>query len=71
MEIAQRQQALCWALRTSCDLGRLWQQQGRGKEALKLLRTIYDRFTEGFETADLRHAKALMDGLNVESDHNV
>src|SRR6516164_5896507 len=65
LEIARRQQALCWELRTSCDLGRLWQEQGRSKEALQLLRTIYSRFTEGFETTDLRHAKALIEGLNA------
>jgi class 3 adenylate cyclase/predicted ATPase len=62
LEIARRQQALCWELRTSCDLGRLWQEQGRNKEALKLLGTIYGRFTEGFETTDLHHAKALIEG---------
>jgi predicted ATPase len=65
LEIAGRQQALCWELRTSCDLARLWQEQGRSKEALQLLRTIYGRFTEGFETTDLRHAKVLIEGLNA------
>jgi predicted ATPase len=65
LEIARRQQALCWELRTSCDLGRLWQEQGRSTEALKLLRTIYGRFTEGFETTDLHYAKALIEGLNA------
>ena len=69
LEIAGRQQALCWELRTSCDLGRLWQEQGRSEEALKLLRTIYDRFTEGFETTDLHHAQALIEGLNADSVH--
>ena len=67
LEIARRQQALCWELRTSCDLGRLWQEQGRSKEALKLLRAIYCRFTEGFETTDLHNAKALIEGLNADS----
>jgi class 3 adenylate cyclase/predicted ATPase len=67
LEIARRQQALCWELRTSCDLGRLWQEQGRSKEALKLLGTIYGRFTEGFETTDLHYAKALIEGLNGDS----
>jgi predicted ATPase len=65
LEIARRQQALSWELRTSCDLGRLWQEQGRSKEGLKLLRTIYGRFTEGFETIDLHHAKALIEDLNA------
>jgi class 3 adenylate cyclase/predicted ATPase len=62
LEIARRQQALCWELRTSCDLGQLWQEQGRNNEAQKLLGTIYERFTEGFETTDLNHAKALIEG---------
>ena len=51
LEIAQRQQARCWQLRTSCDLARLWQRQGRNKKALKLLQSVYDQFTEGFDTA--------------------
>jgi class 3 adenylate cyclase/predicted ATPase len=63
LEIARRQQALCWELRTSCDLARLWQRRGRGKDALKLLRSIHGQFTEGFETPDLKAAKALMEGL--------
>jgi DNA-binding response OmpR family regulator/class 3 adenylate cyclase/predicted ATPase len=60
LEIARRQQARCWQLRTSCDLARLWQRQGRNKKALKLLQSAYDRFTEGFDTADLRDAHALL-----------
>ena len=67
LEVARHQKALCWELRTSCDLARLWQGQGRGKEALKLLRSIYDQFTEGLETADLQYAKALIEGLNADS----
>ncbi len=60
LEIARHQQARSWELRTACDLARLWQHQGRGGEALQLVRTIYDQFTEGFDTADLRDAKALL-----------
>src|SRR5262249_48969853 len=67
LEIARRQQALSWELRTSCELGRLWQEQGRSNEALILLRTIYGRFAEGFETTDLHHAKAFIDSLNADS----
>lgn len=63
LEIARRQQALCWELRTSCDLARLWRAQGRDTDALNLIRSIYGQFTEGFETADLREAKALMETL--------
>ena len=63
LEIARRQQARCWQLRTSCDLARLWQRQGRNKKALKLLQSVYDQFTEGFDTADLRDAQALLRNL--------
>ena len=63
LEIARRQQARCWQLRTSCDLARLWQRQGRYKKALKLLQSVYDQFTEGFDTADLRDAQALLRNL--------
>ena len=67
LETARRQQALSWQLRTTCDLARLWQGQGRGDEALTLLQSIYDRFTEGFGTADLIHAKALLENLVASS----
>jgi predicted ATPase len=63
LEIARRQQARCWELRAACDLARLWQDQGQGRKALKLLQSAYDQFTEGFDTADLRNAKALIRGL--------
>jgi class 3 adenylate cyclase/predicted ATPase len=66
VSIARRQQALCWELRASCDLGRLWQEQGRSKEAMKLLRTIYGRCTEGFETPDLQYAKVLIERLSAD-----
>jgi predicted ATPase len=45
----------------------LWQGQGRGDEALTLLQSIYDQFTEGFGTADLIHARALLEGLRANS----
>src|SRR5262245_40891053 len=67
LEIARRQQALCWELRTSCDLARLWQRRGRGREALTLLRSIYGQFTEGFGTPDLQEAKALMESLDADA----
>jgi predicted ATPase len=63
LETARRQQALSWQLRTACDLVRLRQGQGRGDEALTLLQSIYDRFTEGFGTADLIRAEALLESL--------
>jgi predicted ATPase len=63
LEIARVQQARCWELRASCDLARLWQGQGREREALKLLESIYEQFTEGFDTRDLVDAKALLENL--------
>jgi predicted ATPase/class 3 adenylate cyclase/DNA-binding response OmpR family regulator len=66
LEIAQCQQARCWELRTSCDLSRLWQRQGKSKKALTLLQSVYDQFTEGFDTADLRDAQKLLRTLRRE-----
>jgi predicted ATPase len=65
LEIARQQRARCWELRASCDLARLWQSQGEGRrrKALKLLQSVYDQFTEGFDTADLRDAKSLIRSL--------
>jgi predicted ATPase len=65
LEIARHQQARSWELRTACDLAGLWQQQGRGAEALQLVRAIYDQFTEGFDTADLRDAAVLLAKLEL------
>ena len=57
---AREQQAKSWELRTSTSLARLWQSQGKSKEALDLLTPILDWFTEGFDTKDLKGAKALL-----------
>jgi predicted ATPase len=67
LETGRHQQALSWQLRTACDLVRLWQEQGRGDQALPLLQPIYDRFTEGFNTTDLIRAGALLEGLRASS----
>ena len=64
IEIAQRQQAKSLELRASTSLARLWQQQGKQKEAHELLAEIYGWFTEGFDTADLQDAKALLEELS-------
>ena len=45
------------------SLSRLWQQQGKREEARQMLAEVYGWFTEGFDTADLREAKALLQGL--------
>jgi predicted ATPase len=52
-----------WELRAAVSRGRLWGEQGRRAEAHDLLARVYDWFTEGFETADLKDAKALLDQL--------
>jgi predicted ATPase len=65
LQIARDQQARSWELRTACDLARLWLHQGRSAEALQLVQTICDQFTEGFGTADLRDAEALL--IELES----
>ncbi len=63
IKIAQRQQAKSLELRATTSLARLWQQQGRQKEAHRMLAEIYGWFTEGFDTADLKEAKALLEEL--------
>jgi predicted ATPase len=60
---ARRQGALSWELRCATSLARLWRDQNRSTEAIALLAPIYNRFTEGFETDDLKAAKALIDGF--------
>jgi predicted ATPase/DNA-binding winged helix-turn-helix (wHTH) protein len=63
LECAHRQGALSWELRAGTSLARLLREQGRSAEAPALLQPIYDHFTEGFDTADLKAAKALLDAL--------
>jgi predicted ATPase len=63
LDIARRQQARSWELRAAVSLARLWQHQGQRTEAYELLAPIYGWFTEGFDTADLQDAKALLDAL--------
>jgi len=63
LDWAREQKAKSWELRTSTSLARLWQSQGKVKEAHDLLATVYDWFTEGFDTKDLKEAKALLEEL--------
>jgi predicted ATPase len=63
LTIARRQQAKAWELRAALSLSRLWQRQGRRDEAWELLTPIYGWFTEGFDTADLQEAQALLEEL--------
>ena len=60
LEVARRQSARSWELRAATSLARLWQEQGRSQEARELLAPIYEWFTEGFDTRDLKDAKALL-----------
>ncbi len=62
---ARRQSAKLWELRAACSLGRLWRDQGRRNDAGDLLRPIYGWFTEGFDTPDLKEAKALLNALRA------
>ncbi len=64
IKIAQQQMAKSWELRAGMSLARLYRDQGKRKEARDLLAQIYDSFTEGFDTADLREAKALLNDLS-------
>jgi predicted ATPase len=60
LAIARHQQAKSWELRTALSLSRLWQRQGKRAKAYELLAPIYGWFTEGFDTADLQEATALL-----------
>jgi predicted ATPase len=64
IDVARAQSAKFWELRATTSLARLLAKQGRRDEALAMLAEIYAWFTEGFDTADLKDAKALLDGLN-------
>jgi predicted ATPase len=66
ISIAQNQSAKSWELRAATSLARLWHQQGKRQEAHDLLAPVYHWFTEGFDTADLQDAKALLDTLGEQ-----
>jgi predicted ATPase len=61
IEVARQQQAKSLELRAVMSLARLWQHQGKQEEARKLLAEVYSWFTEGFDTADLQEARALLE----------
>jgi len=63
LAIARAQQAKSWELRAAMSMARLWREQGKRDEARELLAPIYGWFTEGFDTPDLKQAKALLDEL--------
>jgi predicted ATPase len=66
LDIARHQQAKSWELRAALGLSRLWQRQGKRAEARELLAPVYGWFTEGFDTADLQEARALLAELGRE-----
>jgi predicted ATPase len=63
LAIARQQQAKSWELRAAMSLARLWRDQGKVPQARELLAPVYGWFTEGFDTRDLKEAKALLEEL--------
>ena len=63
LAMARRQQAKSWELRAALSLARLWRQQGKATDAREVLAPVYQWFTEGFDTADLQQAQALLEEL--------
>ena len=66
LEVARSQQAKAWELRAATSLARLRLSQGRSPEGLKVLGVVYDWFTEGFDTPDLKDARRLLDELSAD-----
>jgi adenylate cyclase len=64
LQTARRQGAKAWELRAATSMSRLWKKQGKTADARKLLRNVYTWFTEGYDTADLADARALLDELD-------
>jgi predicted ATPase len=65
LSVARAQQAKSWELRAATSMARLWRDQGKRQEAHDLLAPIYGWFTEGFDTLDLKEAKALLEELHA------
>ena len=63
LAVARKQQAKSWELRAAMSMARLWRDRGKRDEARDLLAPVYRWFTEGFDTLDLKQAKALLDEL--------
>jgi predicted ATPase len=62
--VSRKQQAKSWELRAAMSMARLWSDQGKLQQARELLAPVYAWFTEGFDTRDLKEAKALLDALS-------
>jgi predicted ATPase len=65
LSVARQQQAKFWELRAAMSMARLWRGQGKPQQARELLAPVYGWFTEGFDTLDLKEAKALLDELHA------
>ena len=65
LAVARQQQAKSWELRAAVSMARLWYDQGKRQQAHDLLAPVYGWFTEGFDTLDLKEAKALLDELHA------
>jgi predicted ATPase len=65
LSVAREQQAKSWELRAATSLARLWRDEGRSQQAQELLAPVYGWFTEGFDTRDLKEAKALLEALGA------
>jgi predicted ATPase len=65
LAVARQQQAKSWELRAAMSLARLWRDQGEPQQARELLAPVYGWFTEGFDTRDLKEAKALLTELGA------
>ena len=65
IDIARRQSARSWELRAAMSMARLWRDQGKRQQARDLLAPVYGWFTEGFDTLDLKEAKALLEQLSA------
>jgi class 3 adenylate cyclase/predicted ATPase len=65
LAVARQQQAKSWELRAAMSMARLWRDQGKRDEARDLLAPVYNWFTEGFDTLDLKEAKALLDEVSA------
>jgi predicted ATPase len=65
LAVAREQQAKSWELRAAMSMARLWRDQGKREEARELLAPVYGWFTEGFDTRDLKEAKALLAELST------
>jgi len=65
LAVARQQQAKSWELRAAVSMARLWYDQGKRQQAHDLLAPVYGWFTEGFDTLDLKQAKALLEELHA------